>query len=161
MLNGTPSSLEVVQANHAEATAKDNNVLGVSGLIDPTGHPADRRTGGGGPADRAPAPLSVLCQHRLERGSRVRTVWWGWFALVRLNCRNGPIRTSIGTGLTLTLGQPFALLGSNGAGKTTTVRILATLLKTDAGGDERERLRRCRATGGRAGVGRGAAFGRA
>ncbi|MFD0052511.1 ABC transporter ATP-binding protein [Streptomyces sp. NPDC127168] len=30
-------------------------------------------------------------------------------------------------------GSIFALLGSNGAGKTTTVRILATLLKSDAG----------------------------
>ncbi|MFD5538486.1 ABC transporter ATP-binding protein [Streptomyces sp. NPDC127079] len=30
-------------------------------------------------------------------------------------------------------GNIFALLGSNGAGKTTTVRILATLLKADAG----------------------------
>jgi len=30
-------------------------------------------------------------------------------------------------------GSIFALLGSNGAGKTTTVRILATLLKADAG----------------------------
>ena len=30
-------------------------------------------------------------------------------------------------------GSVFALLGSNGAGKTTTVRILATLLKADAG----------------------------
>ena len=30
-------------------------------------------------------------------------------------------------------GDIFALLGSNGAGKTTTVRILATLLKADAG----------------------------
>ncbi|MFJ4966210.1 Daunorubicin/doxorubicin resistance ATP-binding protein DrrA [Streptomyces sp. ADI96-02] len=30
-------------------------------------------------------------------------------------------------------GNVFALLGSNGAGKTTTVRILATLLKADAG----------------------------
>jgi ABC-2 type transport system ATP-binding protein len=30
-------------------------------------------------------------------------------------------------------GSVFALLGSNGAGKTTVVRILATLLKADAG----------------------------
>src|ERR1700753_979548 len=30
-------------------------------------------------------------------------------------------------------GSIFALLGSNGAGKTTVVRILATLLKADAG----------------------------
>jgi ABC-2 type transport system ATP-binding protein len=30
-------------------------------------------------------------------------------------------------------GSMFALLGSNGAGKTTVVKILATLLKADAG----------------------------
>ena len=30
-------------------------------------------------------------------------------------------------------GEIFALLGSNGAGKTTTIKILATLLKPDAG----------------------------
>src|SRR5690606_1941715 len=30
-------------------------------------------------------------------------------------------------------GSVFALLGSNGAGKTTLIRILSTLLKTDAG----------------------------
>jgi ABC-2 type transport system ATP-binding protein len=30
-------------------------------------------------------------------------------------------------------GEIFALLGSNGAGKTTTIRILATLLRPDAG----------------------------
>ncbi|MDX5451805.1 MAG: ATP-binding cassette domain-containing protein, partial [Rhodococcus sp. (in: high G+C Gram-positive bacteria)] len=30
-------------------------------------------------------------------------------------------------------GRIFALLGSNGAGKTTLVKILATLLKSDAG----------------------------
>lgn len=33
-------------------------------------------------------------------------------------------------------GSIFALLGSNGAGKTTIIRILATLLKADAGGAE-------------------------
>src|ERR687898_2350652 len=33
-------------------------------------------------------------------------------------------------------GSIFALLGSNGAGKTTVVRILATLLKADAGAAE-------------------------
>ena len=30
-------------------------------------------------------------------------------------------------------GSIFALLGSNGAGKTTVIRILATLLRADAG----------------------------
>ena len=39
-------------------------------------------------------------------------------------------------------GSIFALLGSNGAGKTTVVRILATLLKADAGHGHGARLRR-------------------
>ena len=39
-------------------------------------------------------------------------------------------------------GSIFALLGSNGAGKTTLVRILATLLKADAGTARRQRVRR-------------------
>jgi ABC-2 type transport system ATP-binding protein len=38
-----------------------------------------------------------------------------------------------GVDLTVDRGSVFALLGSNGAGKTTIVRILATLLKPDAG----------------------------
>jgi ABC-2 type transport system ATP-binding protein len=38
-----------------------------------------------------------------------------------------------GIDLTVDVGTVFALLGSNGAGKTTLVRILATLLKPDAG----------------------------
>jgi ABC-2 type transport system ATP-binding protein len=49
----------------------------------------------------------------------------------------GPARRAV-TGLddvdlTLLPGEVLALLGPNGAGKTTTVRILATLLKPDAG----------------------------
>ncbi|HWJ11579.1 MAG TPA: ATP-binding cassette domain-containing protein, partial [Nocardioides sp.] len=38
-----------------------------------------------------------------------------------------------GVDLAVPAGSVYALLGSNGAGKTTTVRILATLLKADAG----------------------------
>jgi ABC-2 type transport system ATP-binding protein len=38
-----------------------------------------------------------------------------------------------GVDLTVERGSIFALLGSNGAGKTTVVRILATLLRADAG----------------------------
>ncbi|GAA1509056.1 ABC transporter ATP-binding protein [Kribbella lupini] len=38
-----------------------------------------------------------------------------------------------GVDFEVTRGSVFALLGSNGAGKTTVVRILATLLKADAG----------------------------
>ncbi|GAA2113050.1 ATP-binding cassette domain-containing protein [Streptomyces synnematoformans] len=44
-------------------------------------------------------------------------------------------RTTVldGVGLSVAPGTVFALLGPNGAGKTTTVRILATLLRADAG----------------------------
>lgn len=38
-----------------------------------------------------------------------------------------------GVDLSVAAGSVFALLGSNGAGKTTTIRILATLLRADAG----------------------------
>ena len=44
-------------------------------------------------------------------------------------------------------GSIFALLGSNGAGKTTVVKILATLLRADAGAGQRQRLRRRHAGG--------------
>ena len=43
------------------------------------------------------------------------------------------LRVLRGVDLTVDRGTVFALLGSNGAGKTTVVRILATLLKADAG----------------------------
>jgi ABC-2 type transport system ATP-binding protein len=43
------------------------------------------------------------------------------------------VRVLRGVDFDVARGSIFALLGSNGAGKTTTVRILATLLKADAG----------------------------
>jgi ABC-2 type transport system ATP-binding protein len=43
------------------------------------------------------------------------------------------LRVLRGVDLEVARGSIFALLGSNGAGKTTVVRILATLLKADAG----------------------------
>lgn len=43
------------------------------------------------------------------------------------------LRVLHGVDLRVGAGSVFALLGSNGAGKTTLVRILATLLKSDAG----------------------------
>nr|WP_324604380.1 ATP-binding cassette domain-containing protein [Streptomyces sp. HGB0020] len=45
----------------------------------------------------------------------------------------GKLEVLRGVDFEVARGTIFALLGSNGAGKTTTVRILATLLKADAG----------------------------
>jgi ABC-2 type transport system ATP-binding protein len=45
----------------------------------------------------------------------------------------GQTRVLAGVDLRVTRGSVFALLGPNGAGKTTTVRVLATLLRADAG----------------------------
>jgi ABC-type multidrug transport system ATPase subunit len=45
----------------------------------------------------------------------------------------GPVRALRGVDLTVRPGMLAALLGPNGAGKTTLVRILATLLRQDAG----------------------------
>jgi ABC-2 type transport system ATP-binding protein len=51
----------------------------------------------------------------------------------------GDLRVLDGVDLTVERGSVFALLGPNGAGKTTMVRILATLVRADAG--------RCRVAG--------------
>ena len=45
----------------------------------------------------------------------------------------GPARVLDGVDLSVPAGTVLALLGPNGAGKTTTVRVLATLLRPDAG----------------------------
>jgi len=50
-----------------------------------------------------------------------------------LGKRFGGTRALDGLDLTIHPGETLALLGHNGAGKTTTVRILATLLRPDAG----------------------------
>lgn len=50
-----------------------------------------------------------------------------------LTKRFGATRVLDGIDLELRRGEVLALLGPNGAGKTTTVRILATLLRPDAG----------------------------
>jgi ABC-2 type transport system ATP-binding protein len=47
--------------------------------------------------------------------------------------RAGKVRALDGLDLTVAEGSVLGLLGPNGAGKTTTVRILATLLRPDAG----------------------------
>jgi oleandomycin transport system ATP-binding protein len=50
-----------------------------------------------------------------------------------LHKRFGPVRALQGVDLTVARGTICGLLGPNGAGKTTVVRILATLLRPDAG----------------------------
>jgi ABC-2 type transport system ATP-binding protein len=45
----------------------------------------------------------------------------------------GDVHVLRGVDLEVASGSVFALLGSNGAGKTTTIKILATLLRADAG----------------------------
>ena len=45
----------------------------------------------------------------------------------------GELRVLRGVDFEVARGSIFALLGSNGAGKTTVVKILSTLLKSDAG----------------------------
>jgi ABC-2 type transport system ATP-binding protein len=47
--------------------------------------------------------------------------------------RKNEVRALDGVDLTVEDGTVLGLLGPNGAGKTTTVRILATLLRPDAG----------------------------
>ncbi len=47
--------------------------------------------------------------------------------------RFGRVRALDGLSLTIPAGVIYGLLGPNGAGKTTLIRILATLLSTDAG----------------------------
>ena len=47
--------------------------------------------------------------------------------------RKSEVRALDGVDLAVAEGSVLGLLGPNGAGKTTTVRILATLLKPDAG----------------------------
>ena len=45
----------------------------------------------------------------------------------------GDVRAVDGVGLTIPRGSVYGLLGPNGAGKTTLIRVLATLLRPDAG----------------------------
>jgi ABC-2 type transport system ATP-binding protein len=52
---------------------------------------------------------------------------------VGLRKRFGELRAVAGVDLTIPAGTVFAVLGPNGAGKTTLIRMLATLLRPDAG----------------------------
>ena len=56
--------------------------------------------------------------------------------------RKSEVRALDGVDLEVQEGTVLGLLGPNGAGKTTTVRILATLLRPDAGERSCGRLRR-------------------
>ena len=56
--------------------------------------------------------------------------------------RFGDTRALDGVDLSIAQGTVYGLLGPNGAGKTTTIRILATLLSPDAGGDVARGARR-------------------
>ncbi len=69
---------------------------------------------------------------------------------IGLEKRYGSVQVLSGVDLRMPRGSVLALLGPNGAGKTTTVRILSTLIRTDAGratvagfdvARERERVR--------------------
>jgi ABC-type multidrug transport system ATPase subunit len=51
----------------------------------------------------------------------------------RVEKRFGAVRALVGVDLVAERGTVLGLLGPNGAGKTTLVRILATLLRPDAG----------------------------
>ena len=53
--------------------------------------------------------------------------------LVKVYSRKSEVRALDGVDLKVPEGTVLGLLGPNGAGKTTTVRILATLLRPDAG----------------------------
>ena len=59
--------------------------------------------------------------------------------------RKSEVRALDGVDLEVQEGTVLGLLGPNGAGKTTTVRILATLLKPNAGTRTRGGLRRASA----------------
>ena len=63
-----------------------------------------------------------------------------------LRKRFGDTQALDGVDLAARAGTVLGVLGPNGAGKTTAVRILATLLRADAGTRPRRRLRRRRAT---------------
>ena len=84
----------------------------------------DRLNGSGSGVVLPPAP------RRTDQGPAAITAE----GLVKIyRSRAGEVRALDGLDLTVDEGTVLGLLGPNGAGKTTTVRILATLLKPDAG----------------------------
>jgi ABC-2 type transport system ATP-binding protein len=75
-------------------------------------------------------PLSFPDRPKVSRGMDVITAE----GLVKIyKSRKSEVRALDGIDLSVAEGTVLGLLGPNGAGKTTTVRILATLLKPDAG----------------------------
>src|SRR6266542_4492618 len=73
------------------------------------------------------SPAGVEGRRRAEVGEQPAVVAEG------LGKRYGDVRALDGVDLRVPVGSVLGLLGPNGAGKTTTVRILATLLRPDAG----------------------------
>jgi ABC-2 type transport system ATP-binding protein len=53
--------------------------------------------------------------------------------LIDLKKSYGPVQALKGLNLQLNRGEIYGILGPNGAGKTTTIKIMASLLKADAG----------------------------
>ena len=81
----------------------------------------------GGLIGRARRLASDGCSHR--RRSRSRPAPW---------CEaSATVRAVDGIDLDVARGTIFAILGPNGAGKTTLMRMLATLLRPDAGAARR------------------------
>ncbi len=81
-------------------------------------------------------PTPLLARAPRARGPMMRFLppYEGGAAVARgLSKRFGPVRAVDDIGLAAFSGEIFGVLGPNGAGKTTTLRLLATILRPDAG----------------------------
>src|SRR5690349_7588239 len=91
----------------------------VSAARSVSGHAVEDRS------PRPPSPASCPAQPTMSDAPAIEVR-----GLVK---RFGDVRALDGLDLTAAHGSVLALLGPNGAGKTTLVRVLATLIKADAG----------------------------